>query len=181
MVVSGNTHDVLVENIYCECSAGAATVMPWYSKTGAGKNNITNITFRGIVANQTAHGAGVKSEAQYQGTVSGVLFDDVKLIDVHWFALYVNPFNQSSYQRRGDAHAGTSVSHVSDVTWTNVTGTLTGDCAPGHFWCDPDEPCTGLHMEDVQLSSSSCARKPYTCSNAFGSAKGVLNPPVCFA
>merc|ERR1712070_164938 len=67
--------------------------MPWFEQEG--RYFLRDTAFHRIIANRTTHAAGVKSLAKYNGAVRNILFQDIRLIDVAWFGLYINPFNQS--------------------------------------------------------------------------------------
>ena len=170
VVVSGDSSDVHVQRVHCRCSAGAAVVMPW--ATSSGHNIIDGVSFVDIVAFNTSHCAGIKSEAQYTGAVSNVRFENIACTMTSWFAFYVNPFNQSGAQLEPGAFS------AENVTWQNTSVAVTGDPNPGHFWCAPGQ-CRGLQSDNVQVTGTS---KQYLCDGAQVSGNSVDSAPrACFA
>eukprot|EP01046_Picozoa_sp_COSAG06_P034499 COSAG06_NODE_3620_length_5108_cov_1.692753_1_plen_117_part_00 len=59
----GDTHDYLAENVTCECG-------------------FARVTFRNLVANHTSHGANMKAVGQGVGTISDIVFDILRIIDL---------------------------------------------------------------------------------------------------
>ena len=178
VVVSGDSRDVHVEGVRCRCSAGTAVIMPWASATG--QNNITNVTFADMESVNASHCAGIKSESQYSGHVNDVLFSNIACTLVHWFAFYVNPFNQSSALRSGNGAAPAKMLgnfSADSITWRNVSAALVGDRNPGHFWCAPGQ-CTNLVFDRVRVTGLD---KAYQCNDGVDGRSTASTPRPCFA
>ncbi|KAE8648418.1 hypothetical protein Csa_008806 [Cucumis sativus] len=68
---------------------------------------------------------------------------------------------------------------VSDVTYQDVNGTSASEVAI-NFDCSPTNPCTGITLEDIQLTYNNQIPKA-SCKNARGTASGPLQPRSCLA
>ncbi|KAK9082794.1 hypothetical protein Scep_029265 [Stephania cephalantha] len=109
-----------------------------------------------------------------QGFVRGVLFEDVTINNAQ------NPvIIDQEYCPDNNCPSQPSGVKISNVTYRNITGSSATEKAV-NFDCSHTNPCTGIVLDIVDLTYGS---KPATasCTNAAGSATGVVHPPSCLA
>ena len=175
LCIKAPAHNVTVENSFV--SQGNGLVLG----TISGGQAISNITFRNISANDTTFGCHVKARADQTGSVSDVLFEDVRVFqsaaasirrithgDWPGYAIGIHQTNQG----RRRLKAGATGVAIANVTFRRITGDV---LHAGSFKC-PDSTCAGIVVEDVSInaSESGCA-----FSNAVGRSAGAVLPASC--
>ena len=137
--------------------------------------DVENVHFDNILLRGTSSGLAIKSLPPFVGSARNVSFTNFVLDDVK-IGVALNFFSQNMEAVRAGA---------SSVLIENVTGTVSakGDkygIGAGHIKCLGTEPCIGLRLVNVKLSSSEAgAPVPgYTCQNANGSYANC-NPAPC--
>lgn len=66
---------------------------------------------------------------------------------------------------------------ISDVTYEDIQGTSATQVAV-KFDCSKANPCQGIKLENVNLSYKKQSAQA-SCSNAAGSASGLIKPTSC--
>ena len=138
-----------------------------------------NITFRRCTAEKTTFACHIKFKDQQNGSVSGVLFEDITVIGVKRYAIGIDQNGQSSLGASGNSDGHHD--HRSNVTINNVSFIRIHGIAPkaGQFTCNTGKlKCTGIKMRHINLSTVvGC-----TFSNVAGSGLDVhpksCNPPA---
>eukprot|EP00037_Helgoeca_nana_P027699 m.318896 g.318896 ORF g.318896 m.318896 type:complete len:306 (+) comp27579_c0_seq1:638-1555(+) len=141
VTVKSGSHDVLIEDLYCEHGNGMTVGSVWY-------DDVVNVTYRRVTMNGTHSGPVIKGRSQGNATVRDILFEDVTLIGVHQ-AVTVD----CVYESAGSVAPNIGV-QVVNVTYRNVSGTVIPTAARG-----PSAPTAG-RMDARTLGDSRAARAP---------------------
>ncbi|KAF6162329.1 hypothetical protein GIB67_008458 [Kingdonia uniflora] len=169
--ISPRTSNLWIENIICGPGHGISIGSLGMNLIEAGVQNVTaqSITFTG-----TENGFRIKTWAKpSNGFVKGVRFQQATMINVH------NPIiidqNYCSHSK-GCPHQASGV-QITDVSYKNIKGTSATKVAV-KFDCSRAKPCSGIVMENVNLSYQNQAAQS-SCISAGGSAHGVIQPSSC--
>lgn len=159
---------------------------------------MTNITYRNTLSNRTAYGAHIKFKGNQVGYVSGVLFENITVIQPYRYVIGIDQDSQNRRRRVLSSSTGTSPSpdlqlgrelanvSISDITFRDIR-TVGQVQTAGLFICDEKKtgssddapkgpPCTGIVMENVVIDSV------HGCSyegTVLGEARGLVEPPSC--
>ena len=182
---SGATN-VLVEN--CTVTQGLGFV--------CGTNAhppIRNITFRNCTAYDAQFGMKVKGNANQNGTMSDILYEDIRLINIS-IPIYMNQIdshpcgranNSVSYEydyKSGieymDNDDGLGYLLFENITFRNIQGSY-HNCA-GSLLCTNYTACPGMTFEDIDLWTVNKTHQNWHCGGyVYGSQYNVTPPINC--
>lgn len=143
---------------------------------------ISNITYRNCVSNRTAYGMHIKFKDNQTGHVSGVLYENITVIQPYRYVIGINQNDQGqrrqllgeSSSEEYDSHGSTrdcDIYHpmvnvsIYDITYMyrNIRTVGGKVLSAGGLQCDVQKhghedgvkgpPCTGLTMENIQIDS----------------------------
>ncbi|XP_030970028.1 polygalacturonase-like [Quercus lobata] len=137
--------------------------------------NVSNIHVRHAIFNGTQNGARIKTYQTGRGEVRDVEFSDIKFIDAG------NPIIIDQYycgNPNGCPPTNVGV-QISNVSYTDMYGTSKADVAV-NFNCSGNVACTDIKLENINLTSSTIGKQvTSSCNNAYGEAKGTIEPKSC--
>jgi polygalacturonase len=108
---------------------------------------ISNITYRNCVSNRTAYGMHIKFKDNQTGHVTGVLYDNLTVIQPYKYVMGINQNDQLRRRRRTQVvddvmahdeieyHTMANVS-ISDITYRNIRTVGGKALSAGLFQCD---------------------------------------------
>ena len=155
---------------------------------------VSNITFRNITADDTTFGCHIKFKPGQTGTVSGVLFEDIRVtqtaaatarrvlhLDHPGYAMGVHTQDQGRRRRLtgrsaadGDGDGDKGLVVVSNVTYRRIRAQ---GLHAGEFMCEGGAlACTGFRFEDVGINASKSGCK---LQNVYGSSSADVYPSSC--
>ncbi|KAL1561423.1 endo-polygalacturonase [Salvia divinorum] len=160
-----------IENLACGPGHGISIGSLGWEMNEAGVQNVTvkTATFSG-----TENGVRVKTWARpSNGFVRDILFQHLVMVNVQ------NPviIDQNYCPNHEKCpHQGSGVK-ISNVKYEDIHGTSATQVAV-KFDCSKTRPCSGIELDGVNLTFRD---KPATasCSNAGGTAEGVVKPSSC--
>ncbi|GMY34025.1 probable polygalacturonase At1g80170 [Fagus crenata] len=159
---------------YVTCGPGHGISIGSLGKDGE-VVNVSNIHVRHAIFNGTQNGARIKTYQTGRGEIRDVEFSDIKFIDTG------NPIIIDQYYcgaPNGCPPTKVGV-HVNNVLYSEIYGTSKADVAI-NFNCSGNVACTGIQLENIELTSSTPGKQvKSTCNNAFGEAKGTIEPKSC--
>ncbi|GLT92808.1 hypothetical protein SLE2022_106240 [Rubroshorea leprosula] len=169
--IGPGTQNLWIENIACGPGHGVSIGSLGKSANEAGVQNVTvkRATFSG-----TQNGFRIKSWARAStGFAQNILFQHGIMNNVQ------NPIviDQNYCPNNQDCPGQVSGIQVSDVTYNNVSGSSATKVAV-KFDCSSGYPCTGITLENVQLTYKN-QRAEASCANAAGTASGLVQPSSC--
>nr|POE60764.1 polygalacturonase adpg1 [Quercus suber] len=139
------------------------------------ESNVSNIHVRHAIFNGTQNGARIKTYQTGRGEVRDVEFSDIKFIDAG------NPIIIDQYycgNPNGCPPTNVGV-QISNVRYTDMYGTSKADVAV-NFNCSGNVACTDIKLENINLTSSTIGKQvTSSCNNAYGEAKGTIEPKSC--
>ncbi|MCD9559056.1 hypothetical protein HAX54_016785 [Datura stramonium] len=166
----GNSN-IWIEGIACGPGHGISIGSLGWEQQEPGVQNVTvkTVTFTG-----TENGVRVKTWARPSSSfVRDVLFQHIVMADVE------NPIIiDQNYCPNHEScpHQGSGVK-ISDVTYEDIHGTSATEVAV-KLDCSTTNPCTGITLEDVNLSYKD-GRAEASCVNAAGRASGIKELTSC--
>ncbi|KAJ0102401.1 hypothetical protein Patl1_04043 [Pistacia atlantica] len=133
---------------------------------------VTNCNLTG-----TSNGLRIKTKANpsYPTTVSNLTFQQILVYNV------ANPIIiDQQYCPSKDCKPGASRVGISDVRFRTITGTTSTRVAV-NLLCSSAKPCEEIELRDINIAYDGLPRGPATssCSNVYGVAYGIQNPPPC--
>jgi len=177
------SQNILVRNVTCTCGNPPVAIIwpasnhilgPYPYNVG----DVENVRFDHILLRGTSSGLAIKSLPPFIGRARNISFTNLVLDDVK-IGMALNFFAQNMAQEVEEVG-----SSASSVLIENVTGTVSvkGDkhgIGAGHINCLSTQPCTGLRLVNVTLSSSAPGTQvaAYTCMNANGTYTGCSPAP----
>ncbi|BAD54709.1 putative polygalacturonase PG2 [Oryza sativa Japonica Group] len=187
--IGGGCSGVRVENVTCVHGHGIS--IGGLGARGA-RACVSNVTVRGARVVDSDNGVRIKTWQGGAGSVSGVVFDAVQMVNVRGCIV----IDQYYCDAHGGAGAGcanqTAAVRVDGVAYRGIRGTYNprgGGGAPVRFACSDTVACTGITMTDVELlpagggdegggaSAGAKLADPY-CWNAYGVMETLTQPPV---
>jgi len=161
VTVKTPTHGILVEDIFCDNSGGCN--IGSFGSEGQ-HAEVENVHYRNVVFVSSEGGAGIKAFPGNTGYVRNVTFESMTLSHVIYPAT-VNTFwcpHQVCPPDTGDLQ-------ITGITFRNITGTNLGNTRDAMvFTCSPKNPCKGIVLDHVVITSDNGGAIHNTCSNAFG-------------
>ncbi|XP_043706893.1 polygalacturonase [Telopea speciosissima] len=138
------------------------------------EQGVQNVTIKTVTFSGTQNGFRIKTWGRpSNGFVKGVLFEGATMENAN------NPIviDQNYCPSEKDCPGKVSGVKISQVTYSNIHGTSASEVAV-KFDCSSGNPCSGIRLEDVQLTYGNQTAQS-SCSNAGGTSYGVVNPSSC--
>ncbi|KAM5577495.1 polygalacturonase-like [Rosa sericea] len=138
------------------------------------EEGVQNVTVKNAIFKGTTNGLRIKSWARPStGFVQGVRFLDVVMLNVQ------NPIviDQNYCPHNLNCPGQVSGVKVSDVLYQNIRGTSTTAVAV-KFDCSATNPCSGIRLENVNLTCRKQVVQSY-CMNVNGKSAGTIQPSSC--
>ncbi|GFP87139.1 polygalacturonase [Phtheirospermum japonicum] len=160
-----------IENVSCGPGHGISigSLGKDYEEAG-----VQNVTVKSVRFKDTQNGVRIKAWARpSKGFVRDVLFQHAIMINVQ------NPIviDQNYCPHNKNCPGQVSGVKISDVTYKDIQGTSATQVAV-KFDCSKGNPCQRIKMENVSLSYKNQPPRA-SCSNAAGSASGLVKPTSC--
>ncbi|PON98976.1 Glycoside hydrolase [Trema orientale] len=134
---------------------------------------VSNITVRDVVMKNTMNGVRIKTWQGGSGSVQGVLFSNIQVLEVQ-LPIVIDQFycDKSSCKNQSTAVA------VSGITYERIRGTYT--VKPVHFACSDNLPCTDVTLNSIQLKPMQERYHMYDpfCWQTFGELMTPTVPPI---
>lgn len=161
------TRNILVEDAHFEYGHGA-------SIGSVGSGCVENVVFRRITMAHQENGARVKSYSSSEGGgyVRNITWESIVLSDTD------DCITVNDAYKKPPPNAKYHIA-VNGLTFSNITGSGCGGDADVSFVCPAASPCTGIVLDNVQLSGKDGKARPMVCENARGSAIGTVVPKSC--
>ncbi|KAI9093958.1 hypothetical protein K1719_026956 [Acacia pycnantha] len=137
------------------------------------EDGIQNVTMKTATLTGTKNGVRIKTWGKPSNAfIKGVLFQHVVMVDVK------NPIViDQNYCPHNSCPRQASGVKISDVTYQHIHGTSTTKVAV-KFDCSSKNPCSGIQLEDVNLTYNNQVAQAY-CQNAGGTSRGYVQPEIC--
>ncbi|XP_047315027.1 polygalacturonase-like [Impatiens glandulifera] len=169
--IGPGSRNLWFENIACGPGHGISIGSLGGNSLVAGVQNVTvtTATFTG-----TENGVRIKTWAEAGlGFVRNVVFEHATMVNVQ------NPIVIDQHYCPGSNNCPNQASgiKISDVTYQDIHGTSATEVAV-KFECSKANPCSGITLNDVDLTYGKASAES-SCSNARGSASGVVLPTSC--
>ncbi|GAV67144.1 Glyco_hydro_28 domain-containing protein [Cephalotus follicularis] len=169
--VGPGTSNLWIENVACGPGHGISigSLGKELEEDGVQHVTVKTVTFTG-----TQNGVRIKSWARpSNGFVRNILFQDAVMVNVQ------NPIVIDQHYCPNNKNCPGQVSGVkiSDVTYQDIRGTSATQVAV-KFDCSRKYPCSGIKLEDVKLTYNNHPAEA-SCSNAGGTASGLIQPTSC--
>jgi rhamnogalacturonan hydrolase len=163
VTVKSPSHNILIEQIYCNRSGGCAIGS---LSTGTDISNVVYSKVYTISSNQMMM---IKSNGG-SGSVKNVQFND---FIGHSNAYSLNIDQNWSSQSKGSGN-GVQLSNISFKDWkgTCANGVQRG---PIQFKCASGAPCTGMSVSDFALGTDTGGKENLICQNAYGTGACLKN------
>ncbi|KAI3697162.1 hypothetical protein L6452_29969 [Arctium lappa] len=161
--IGPGSSNLWIESINCGPGHGISIGSLGWTAQEAG---VQNVTVTKAMFKATENGVRIKTWArESNGFVRGVVFEHLTMVAVE------NPviIDQQYCGESGCPEAVSGVS-ISDVTYDDIHGT-SGTEVGVKLDCSKERPCSGIKMEDVNLSYNNRPAQAY-CINAVGSTSG---------
>jgi polygalacturonase len=150
-----------------------------YSIGSLGQNNsndmVNNITVTNCLISNSSNGARIKTWASGSGFVSNVKFENIQMNAV------LNPIIIDQFycpERNCNDTNTNSELLISDVTYTNITGTYDTQKPAVFLSCSNKMPCVNITIVDMQLSSKGGEEPAPICANVSGCLGENVKPTV---
>ncbi|KAJ4723880.1 putative Polygalacturonase [Melia azedarach] len=139
------------------------------------EDGVRNVTVTDSVFTRTQNGVRIKTWARpSNGFARSIRFRNILMqsvfnpiiIDQNYCPDYRCPHQSSGVKIRG-------------VTYKNIKGTSATEIAV-NLGCSPSKPCTGIKLQDINLTYFNKTAKAY-CKNAHGSSRGIVVPSSCLS
>lgn len=167
------TSNIDILNITCGPGHGVSI-----GSLGRGGNyvQVNNIVVRNVYFKGTTNGARIKTWQEGRGFVRRVIFENI------FFNSVKNPLiiDQHYGSVNGSQIKETMGVWISDVTYKHFYGTSASPVAI-NFNCSELQACNHITLDSIVLRPAPQLDKEVTshCSNAYGLATGVVQPPSC--
>ncbi|XP_051118255.1 polygalacturonase-like [Andrographis paniculata] len=169
--IGPGTDRLFIHNVACGPGHGISigSLGKSYEEPG-----VQNITVENVAFKETQNGVRIKTWGRpSRGFVRGVVFHHATMSDVR----YPIVIDQNYCPDNRNCPGQVSGVKISDVRYEDIRGTSASEVAV-KFDCSKANPCEGIEMENVNLSYMNRPARA-SCSNAAGSASGLINPTSC--
>ncbi|CAG7931584.1 unnamed protein product [Penicillium olsonii] len=148
-VTSGT--QIVIDNIYCSGGHGLSIG----SIGGKSNNTVDTVTFKNSQIVDSQNGCRIKSNSDTTGSVSNIVYQNITMSGISDYGIDI----QQDYLNGGPTGEPTNGVSITDVTFTDVTGTCTDDAYNYYILCG-DDSCSGFTFTDVSITgggeTSSC-------------------------
>ncbi|KAM3074464.1 hypothetical protein ACMFMG_002732 [Clarireedia jacksonii] len=147
-VTSGS--NILVTGMTCSGGHGLSIG----SVGGKSNNTVSGITFSDSTISNSENGCRIKSNSDTTGTIENVTYSNIKLSNISDYGIDV----QQDYLNGGATGEPTNGVKISGITFSGVTGTVSGDDAYSYYILCGSGSCSDFTMTDVSITggNSSC-------------------------
>ncbi|KAK3012494.1 hypothetical protein RJ639_008518 [Escallonia herrerae] len=170
IAIGPNTKNVWIERIGCGPGHGISIGS---LGNGLNENGVQNVTVTNSVFTKTDNGVRIKSWARASNSyATNINFRNLIMRNV------ANPIliDQTYCPNNQCPHQSSGVK-ISQVTYKNIRGTSKTEAAV-IFDCSSSNPCRGIRLQDIKLSTAYRATTA-TCNNAGGYSSGIVIPGSC--
>lgn len=150
-----------------------------YSIGSLGRDNlediVKNITVTNCLISNSQNGVRIKTWASGSGSVSNVKFENIQMNAV------LNPIIIDQFycpDHNCNENKTNSELLISNVTYTNITGTYSTVKPAVCLRCSNKMPCVNITIVEMQLSSAEGKEPTPICGNASGCLGKNIQPPV---
>ncbi|CAI7567376.1 unnamed protein product [Penicillium bialowiezense] len=140
-VTSGT--QIVIDNIYCSGGHGLSIG----SIGGKSNNTVDTVTFKNSQVVDSENGCRIKSNADTTGSVSNVIYQNITMSGISDYGIDI----QQDYLNGGATGDPTNGVSISDITFTDITGTCTDDAYNYYILCGSDS-CSGFTFTDVSIT-----------------------------
>ncbi|KAG1053523.1 hypothetical protein G6F43_004409 [Rhizopus delemar] len=164
--INGGVTNVTLSNIVC--NGGHGFSVGSLGKGGA-TDTVKTVRVLDSTCNNCQNGVRVKTWPGGKGSVSDVVYRNVKLNNVENPVIVTTHYcdkNQMSYCTK---NADSSLS-ITGVTFDNISGSVTGKKPIINIDCSTKSPCSGFTLNQVNIKKASSTPKN-VCNNLTGSNK----------
>ncbi|KAJ5361750.1 hypothetical protein N7541_002594 [Penicillium brevicompactum] len=148
-VTSGT--QIVIDNVYCSGGHGLSIG----SIGGKSNNTVDTVTFKNSQVVDSQNGCRIKSNSDTTGSVSNIIYQNITMSGISDYGIDI----QQDYLNGGPTGEPTNGVSISDVTFTDITGTCTDDAYDYYILCG-DDSCSGFTFTDVSITgggeTSSC-------------------------
>lgn len=162
--IGPGSSNLWIQSITCGPGHGVSIGSLGWSAQEAG---VQNVTLKTATFKSTQNGVRIKTWArESNGFVKGVVFQDLTMVQVQ------NPVIIDQNYCPGEHNCPHQLSGVaiSDVIYEDIRGTSATDVGV-KLDCSKEHPCSGIKMEDVNLSYDNRPAQ-VSCTNALGTTGG---------
>nr|QDK56820.1 polygalacturonase [Mangifera indica] len=169
--IGQGSKNVWIERVSCGPGHGISI-----GSLGDDKNEdgVEDITVTNSVFTETQNGVRIKSfPRESNGYAKNIIFKNLTMNNVH------NPIiiDQNYCPDHKGCQQQNSGVTISGVTYSNIKGTSATAVAM-KFDCLSGSPCSGIKLEDINLSYKGKSSSSY-CKNAHGGGSGTVIPRSC--
>ncbi|XP_051118127.1 polygalacturonase-like [Andrographis paniculata] len=175
--IGPGTSNLWIEKIACGPGHGVSIGSLGWTQNEAG---VKNVTVKAVTFTGTTNGLRIKTWARpSNGFVKDIVYQHVTMANVE------NPIiiDQNYCPNHQNCPNEASGVQVHGVHYEDIHGTSATQVAV-KFDCSKAKPCSGIMMEEVNLSYDNKQRAASTasasCANAGGTSAGVVKPTSCF-
>ncbi|KAA0164860.1 hypothetical protein FNF31_02182 [Cafeteria roenbergensis] len=148
-------------------------------------NCIRDVTVRNISFTAPTKTLYVKTNGGDKGTgiIENVHYSDIHAKDGFWYPVYVGPQQQKEPNGGGDGWWPPTQPRITvgNITFSNIQMEDVLWPQPGVLRCNVTNPCRGIDMHDVTLSSSlwNASTFQWVCDQTYGAFDGLVPLPSC--
>ncbi|KAJ7559485.1 hypothetical protein O6H91_04G086900 [Diphasiastrum complanatum] len=171
--IQSGSANVRIKNV--QCGPGHGISIGSLGEDGS-VANVKDIILNGATLRGTTNGLRIKSWQGGQGSVSGVQYENVKMVNVA-NPIIIDQFYGCSKQQY--CNNQTLAVQVNGISYRNIHGTSSTPVAV-HFACSDTFPCKNLVLQNIDITyvSTKGAAASF-CENAHGSSIGPIAPQSC--
>ncbi|KAL1849832.1 hypothetical protein Daus18300_013145 [Diaporthe australafricana] len=144
--------NMVFENMYCSGGHGLSI--------GSIDSGVTvkNVTFKDSSVVNSDNGCRIKTDADgSDSTVSDITYSNIVLSGITDYAIDV----QQDYENGSPTGDPTTGITISDVTFSSITGSTSGDDAYSYYiLCGSDSSCSGFTFTDIDITGGKTECKP---------------------
>ncbi|KAJ5627162.1 hypothetical protein N7528_004589 [Penicillium herquei] len=148
-VTSGS--NIVIDNLYCSGGHGLSIG----SIGGKSDNTVDTVTFSNSQVVDSENGCRIKSNADTTGSVSNIIYENITMSGISDYGIDV----QQDYENGGATGTPTNGVNITNVSFIDVTGTVTDDGMDYYILCGSDS-CSDFTFSGVSISgggeTSSC-------------------------
>ncbi|KAJ5702110.1 hypothetical protein N7488_009658 [Penicillium malachiteum] len=148
-VTSGS--NIVIDNLYCSGGHGLSIG----SIGGKSDNTVDTVTFSNSQVVNSENGCRIKSNADTTGSVSNIIYENITMSGISDYGIDV----QQDYENGGATGTPTNGVNITNVSFIDVTGTVTDDGMDYYILCGSDS-CSDFTFSGSSISgggeTSSC-------------------------
>ncbi|KAK6063511.1 glycosyl hydrolase family 28 [Seiridium cupressi] len=141
-VTSGT--NVVVDNVYCNGGHGLSIG----SIGGKSDNTVDGVIFSNSVLVDSSNGCRIKSNSNTTGEVYNITYKNITMSGITDYGIDV----QQDYLNGGPTGEPTNGVLIANISFIDVTGTVSGDDAYNYYVLCGDGSCTNFSYENVEIT-----------------------------